>query len=47
LVRKYANEKQLNNILQKEIGQKIFSFFNNLKDKNSIKIIDIILLVDK
>jgi len=47
LVRKYANEKQLNNILQKEIGQKIFSFFNNLKDKNFIKIIDIILLVDK
>jgi hypothetical protein len=47
LVRKYANEKQLNNILQKEIGQKIFSFSNNLKDKNSIKIIDIILLVDK
>lgn len=47
LVRKYATEKQFNNILQKEIGQKIFSFFDNLKDKHSIKIIDIILLVDK
>ena len=47
LVRKYADENQFNNILQKEIGQKLFSFFDNLKDKHSIKIIDIILLVDK
>ena len=47
LVRKYADENQFNNILQKEIGQKLFSFFDNLKDKHSIRIIDIILLVDK
>ena len=47
MVRQYAEENQFNKILQKEIGQKIYSFFDNLKDKHSIKIIDIILLVDK
>ena len=47
LVRKYADENKFNNNLKKEIGKNINEHFNDLNNKNSIKVMDIISLVDK
>ena len=47
LLRKYADENKFNNNLKKEIGKNINKHFNDLKNKNSIKVLDLILLADK
>ena len=47
LVRKYADENKFNNSLKKEIGKNINEHFKYLINKNSIKVLDIILSVDK
>ena len=47
LVRKYADENKFNNNLKKEIGKNINLYFDELKNKYSIQVMDIISLVDK
>ena len=47
LVRKYADENKFNNNLKKEIGKNINLYFDELKNKYSIQVMDIISLVDE